>query len=376
MRPRTGMTARPFAPRHDQIALSDESHEAWLTAFGEEIDHVLAHLAALKEQAASAGGQEGADARQEEFLRLRTELAALHEQGFQGQPLLFDGPAAEEESGALQILTPAEIEARREIEHRHLLADDFATLDHWRTLSGRARAVGGSLRMNEGGLHGAVESLGSFRGGLEIEFALYLPGATDSLEVTLGGVTLSNLTDTRNISKWGWHQVRIAYDGRGGVATYVDGAEAPAETRTGLGELSGPVALSNVGLSSALVRHFEVKTLAQEHSLKEEDKQSGLEKIIAAATLEELTAGELVRAREALSDLLVAEARPPATRPGAPREATGAMSGELMPEFRLRQLDEAAEATEIARQEILLADTAAFLAQANIIGPSALRLLA
>ena len=272
-----------------------------------------------------------------------------------GNPLRFDenedaetSEESESSTGALAFSDTAPA-ARSEP-----FADNFGSTDNWVSTSGGAVTVGdGTFYPNASGGYGSVETKQSFAGAFELKFDLYLPGANDSLDVTLGGATLSRLADSFNTTKWGWHSVRIAYDGAGTAETYLDGADAAADVQFGIDpQAAGALGLANYGEGSARLRNFFLTPVAGA-------AVSGTEHDIAASA-EDDTAnldGESV----------VAEASAQAD------EAGGIVTDEGSDQIADGVTAEAA--TDEAREQILLASGNVIVTQANVDELTTLSLL-
>ncbi len=263
-----------------------------------------------------------------------------------GNPLSFDEKdatettdEAEPSTGALKFADTAAAAPSTPF------TDNFATTENWVSTSGGALSSGdGTFYPNPSGGYGSVETKQTFAGAFELKFDLYLPGAYDSLDVTLGGATLSRLADSSNTTKWGWHSVRIAYDGAGNAATYLDGADTAADTQSGIDpQAAGHLGLANYGEGSARLQNFSLTPVAGGAVPATEQDAAGSGDEITATTSDEAeSAGAAELADQAGGIVADTETEPLAD--GAAAE----------------------EATDVAREQILQESGNAIVTQANV----------
>lgn len=312
-------------------------------------------------------GEASRAAYETEFAEQQAQLLALTdaegEPLFAGSALLTEEPDALE-GDATETAAPAEFAPFR---------DDFSTAENWVSVAGALSVRDGTLYPLETGF-GAVRSLREFSGPLEIQFDLFLPGAADSLELSLGGAALSNLTDSVNISKWEQRSVRIVYDGVDRAATYLDGAEEAVEVRTGLGELAGALGLENYGLGSARLRNFEInrpsaeatvalQSAAAAISAGVEIETDALALIAEAEELADVEAEALEAAMKEIQEQQTENAEALAALAAEPE--TAPVTDDVAAES-LGELAAAEAAAEMAREEILLESAAVLVAHANL----------
>jgi hypothetical protein len=197
----------------------------------------------------------------EEFGRMQFDLfesTTRRADGPKGKPLLFEDHESGEVTGRLQFdeETPGSTGSRVSV--ATVFTDDFSNADNWVSRHGSVAVSDNTLLPNAGGRFGAVESKKQFSGAFELTFDLDLSGAVASLDICLGGATLSHLADPENATKWGWHSVRIAYDGAGHAATYLNGSDTAADTQSGFEPAVGALSLANYGEGSARIRNFSL----------------------------------------------------------------------------------------------------------------------
>jgi flagellin-like hook-associated protein FlgL len=331
---------------------------------------LLSRMSELRLQTDDVGDDDVARSEQgEEFDQLRERLAGLGGELVSGRKV-FGGDEEATEMPAEFSSDEAVVGAGDSSEAiaADSFAGDLADAASWvSTFGSMAMGDDGTFYPNAEGYYGAVESKASFRGAFELTFDLYLPGAVDSLDVTLGGVTLSNLVDTVNTNKWEWHSVRIAYDGAGSAATYLDGSDSAADARSDVGEASGKLGLSNYGLGSVRLRNFSISAYNSGAS----PVSSGSENLLAVTETEELDALDLETIDEALDELATIESET-GVETEAAEETT--METENLDDI-FASYDDAEQATAMARQDILRQSGNALMAQANLDEQSALVLL-
>lgn len=350
-------------------------------------DGVLQHAAALLSRIdelkslhhAPESTEETRAAYEDEFSQLRADLRSLGSTHISGAPLISPDPAntalASEETDAPATDTTneaTEAAANDSVPADDFVTsfqDDFSTAENWTSLYSTL-SVSDHTFYPTAGSFGAVQTKQSFRGAMEIKFDLFLPGAVDSLDVSVGDTHLSNLTDSTNISKWQWHSVRIAYDGAGNAATYLDGADEAADTQTGLAPAAGRLSLTNLGLGSAWLRNFSVSATGEDMAasiasaadlaaVAHADDLANLDaENIAAATQHIATLQDANDA--ALAQLSLATETVNATDENDPPIDSGHDADEL---------------TALTTQEILQNSGLAFLAQANLDEENVLTLL-
>lgn len=310
---------------------------------------------------------EDRSAYEEEFSQLQDSLTSL---GLG----LFDPRAGEAEDNADAGTELASPETPGPLD----FTDDFTSADNWLSTNGDLSVSDQTLYPNAAGGFGSIQSRQSFNGNssFEVNFDLYLPGAADSLELSLGGAVLSNLTDGANISKWGWHSVRIAVDGNGQASTYVDGSDEAADTRSDLGGISGTLGLANYGEGSARIRNFSLKGTAvvppatvddATASASVVDDSSSASEVVDAEDLASLDAGTIA---DALDEVAAQQAESESAV-----DATDASDPLAAAADAILNATDADEATYLARQSILLDSGLAFAAQANLDQEAALYLV-
>ncbi|WP_415910085.1 hypothetical protein [Oleiharenicola sp. Vm1] len=353
--------------------LADHHAAAQQEAAWQQATDLLTRIGELRDlaadPAASADQQAGYG---EEFAQLQQSLVALNEP-FNGSPLLFDTDAAatvSENSGAASKdgATSGPVSAASVS-----FADDFSTADNWVSTDGALAVSDGTFYPNASGGFGAVQAKQAFRGPMEITFDLFLPGAFDSLDLTIGGTSISNLTDTVNTNKWQQHSVRIVYDGVDTASTYVDGADTPADQRSGLGALSGVLGLTNYGEGSARLRNFSLTaregTAAAPAAAADAAAQPDASKLAEVARADELRALDAQTIQDALNEISEQQA-------DSAGESNAFDASSESGETDVLASSAAAEASAAeARQQLLLDSAAAFAAQANVDGYNALALL-
>ncbi|MCX6956430.1 MAG: hypothetical protein NTV51_30220 [Verrucomicrobia bacterium] len=315
---------------------------------------------------------------QDEFSQLQQQLTALGLDVFQGQPrsvgtkpspLQVSEPSADTPADAITAADPGPLE----------FTDDFSSAANWTSASGELSVSDHTLYPNANGGFGSIQSQQSFSGAMEIKFDLYLPGANDSLDLSLGDTKLSNLTDSTNISKWGWHSVRIAYDGAGNAATYLDGSDTAADTQSGLAPASGQLGLANLGEGSARLRNFSLQgTVVVPPVLDDETTESsGADASESPADtdapdLATLDAGAIAAAQDNLA-AQQAEADAAAI-PSDPAPLSGA-DPLTAAAASIADAADAGEITRLIRESMLLESGLALSSQANVNPESALQLL-
>lgn len=302
---------------------------------------------------------------QTEFASLQEQLSTLAEEPFNGNPLIHS---------PLARTTTPHLDATAEnssLEYATTFADDFSNADHWESTASEL-SVSDHTFYPTSGSYGAVQTKQAFSGAMEIQFDLFLPGTVDSLDVSVGDTHLSNLTDALNINKWEWHRVRIAYDGAGTAATYLDGSDTAADTQTGLTPASGRLSLANLGLGSAWIKNFSVTATGTGPAAPATTSPaSPLSDVIDASDLHRLDAQSLDDAAEEIARLQADndEEMNPLT------SASGQTADTAETEDSLTDGDQAVALTEFTRQQILQDSMSVLLAQANVDGGSALLLL-
>lgn len=344
---------------------------------------ILTRMAELKEVSIDTD-ETSRSAYDDEFTQLQSDLLSLGEQLGEGNPLLHGAEGAPEAGET----AAADTDAQGGPVAQHAFTDDFSTADNWESSDGELSVSDGTFYPNAAGGFGAVQGKQSFSGAMEVKFDLFLPGANDSLDLTIGGTTISNLTDSLNTNKWQQHSVRIVYDGVDSAATYVDGADTPADVRSGLGSLSGVLGFANFGEGSARLRDFSLRTIDSEEAAaataaaaatnaaaiaideqQDEFEQSGAGLVVEAGSLDEVQVEDFTAAMEELDAYREDNSSTPVE---ADPEATEQIDD---PDAHLAELAQVEEANELLRQEILIDSASAFLAQANVDGETAFRLL-
>lgn len=337
---------------------------------------LLARISELQALAADPAADEEARATYEtEFAERQAQLRAL---GDESGESLFAGSAlaAEEGLGASSAATG-------EDDAFESFRDDFTTAEAWQSTVGEFSVSDGTFFPIATG-YGAVRTQREFSGPLEIKFDLFLPGAGDSLELSVGGATLARLADGENLAKWEQRSVRIVYDGAGSAATFLDGSDVAADVQSGLGELAGALELVNYGLGSAQLRNFEINRPADEAlagvqaaaAVTDADEvvpADAVEEPVEAALTALTEADELVEVDPEILEAAMEEirAQEAETRDAldALTDETPAVADETAPAGEAETFDDAAsveEAVDAARQEILLESATAFVAQANL----------
>lgn len=313
---------------------------------------------------------------EEEFNQLQSDLSSLSGTTIDGQPLFStdeenpatDAPAGTDEAeGTSDATTVAD--AGTASEFATSFSDDFSNTDKWVSTYSEM-SVSNHTFYPTSGSFGAVQTKQSFRGAMEIKFDLFLPGASDSLDVSVGETHLSNLTDTVNTNKWQWHSVRIAYDGAGNSATYVDGSDTAADTQSGLDPASGQLSLTNFGLGSAWIRNFSVSA-SGEPAAAPAPSAADVASVAQADELATLDSQTIDDATQHIADLQDANDAALAEL----SDTTSAVNPTDENDPALTSLSEAEDLTQQTTQEILQNSTAAFLAQANLDEESVLTLL-
>ncbi len=306
---------------------------------------------------------------EDEFSQLQDTLLALGNDTFavRRSSANEDSSAETTDNSATEATDAAATEAQG-ASASTTFTDDFSTADNWYSTSGDISVSDHTLYPNAAGGFGSIQSNQSFSGACEIKFDLYLPGACDSLDVSIGDSKLSNLTDTANISKWGWHSVQISYDGKGTASTYLDGSDTAADTQTDIGAASGQLGLANLGLGSARIQNFSITTTAVSSTSLDEGAINSVSSVASADDLASLDASTVA---EALDEV-------------AAYQTDGATEGDPLgdvsldpsaEEAEIATADEAEEYTASARRDILMENSDALLAQANVSEETALCLL-
>lgn len=358
---------------------------------------ILQRMGELKDFAADPAATEDAlAAYREEFGQLQSTLAGLTDEtgallyaDAEPVPTGSESVSAESEPAAAVAL-PA---------WSGQFSDDFSNGDNWESAYGALSAQGGVLNPNSAGGYGFAQTKAAFSGPMEIKFDLFLPGAGDSLDLSIGGTTLSRLADMENTAKWQQHSVRIVYDGQGAAATFLDGADEAADVRTGLGALGGVLGLENYGLGSARLSGFSVVSLdadaaqaalqgsmataaavdagegdgteyvdesggisAADESADAEVGSGAVSEVAHAPDLDSLDEATLAQAIEEIS--------------AQQAESAGESGiGLVSEESQVASSDEAGQLTETVRQEILAGSADDFLAQAGLDARHTLMLL-
>lgn len=337
-------TARRLAKSRQSLELGERAFQ--LQTHGDRLGRmagILARVGELTEQNAAADAAEGETTEAEaEFAQLQQEAAVLNR-------------ATTGAGGAGPRVSS--------------LVDDFSTLDNWESTAGSAAVGDGNLLVNAGGYYGAAQSKATVGGAMEIKFDLFLPGAIDSLDLSIGGTTISNLTDTLNTTKWNWHSVRIVYDGSDTASTYLDGSDTAADTKSGLGSLQGGIGLANLGLGSALIRNFSLTAT----STGTTDEESSLAAIVGAQDLDGVDAETVT---DAMDELAAAQAENQAAIDATAAEVDGLAEEDTSMEAAVVATpEEAIDFTAQARQEILQDASEAIASQANFMDEAVLALL-
>lgn len=371
----------PAAPWQERFAaasqrLADHSLQEETSALQQRqaaLQQAADLLARIGELQALAVGESDAESRgayEAEFAEKQEQLLALTDA--EGEPLFAGSALQSEEPAAIdgEAAEPTDAAAPTAFEP---FRDDFSTAENWVSEAGVLSVRDGTLYPLETGF-GAVRSRREFSGPLEIKFDLFLPGAADSLNLSLGGAVLSNLTDSVNISKWEQRSVRIVYDGVDRAATYLDGAEEAVDVRSGIGGLAGALGLENYGLGSARLRNFEINRPSAEATVA---LQSAAAEVLSDDEIETDALASLAEAEE-LADVGVEtlEAAMEEIQEQQSENADALAALAAQPETALVSDDAAAEsvdelaaaeaAAEMARQEILLEGAAVLVAQANL----------
>jgi len=342
-------------------------------------DSVLQHAAALlsriDELKSLASAPESAEAEraayEDEFTQLRTDLRSLGGSDISGAPLIEtdasqadDTPGTAEATGSTAAAGSSDSASSDFVTE---FSDDFSTTDNWTSLYGEL-SVSDHTFFPTAGSYGAAQTKQSFRGAMEIKFDLFLPGAVDSLDVSVGDTHLSNLTDSTNINKWQWHSVRIAYDGAGNAATYLDGSAEAADTQSGLAPASGQLSLTNLGLGSAWIRNFSVSATGEEIATA---TAADLAAVAQADDLSSLDADNITAATQHIATLQAANDQTLAALSNSTTSVNTPDENDPPLEFG----HDAEELTELTTHEILLNSGIAFLAQANLDEENVLTLL-
>ncbi len=239
--------------------------------------------------------------------------------------------------------------------------DNFADFSHWTALSGPAGVSANTLYPLD-----SVRTNQSFNGPMEINFDLYVSGAGDTVDLSLGGSTLSSLAEGLNVNKWAWHSVRIAFDGAGNASTYLDGSGSAADTQTGVSATAGQIQIDNFGLGSSLIRNFSVESTETPGNTYSVANASGLDAL------------SLTTVKSALQDIATFRAQNGAqqSRLGFASEVLSVNQANLeAANSRINDVDVAEESTALARFNILVQAGTAMLSQANQSSQAALRLL-
>lgn len=327
----------------------------------------ISELKTLSDAPETGDGEQ--TAYEDEFSQLQDDLLALGNDTFAIRHSSADEDSSAEttDNSATEATDAASAEAQG-TSTSTTFTDDFSTADNWYSTSGDISVSDHTLYPNAAGGFGSIQSNQSFSGACEIKFDLYLPGACDSLDVSIGDSKLSNLTDTVNISKWGWHSVQISYDGKGTASTYLDGSDIASDTQTDIGTASGQLGLANLGLGSARIQNFSITTTAVSSTSLDEGAINSVSSVASADDLASLDASTVA---EAL-DEVAAYQTDGATEDDPLGDVSLDPSAE---EAEISTADEAEEYTASARRDILMENSDALLAQANVSEETALCLL-
>lgn len=358
----------------------------------EQAAQILTRLGELRDLAADPGATEDdLAAFNDEFSQLQSSLVGLTDETGEFPSPSDDAadPAASDDTTDAADTTDAELPS-----WSGRFTDNFSTTDNWdSTYSSTLSVSDGILYPNSAGGFGAVQTKQGFSGPMEIKFDLFLPGAGDSLDLTIGGATISHLADSENTSKWQQHSVRIVYDGVDTAATYINGADEPADVRSGLGALGGTLGLANFGLGSARLSNFEVnratdqavaaaqtaalnapgeETITDEGALVADSEEAALSVVAEAGALAELDPEVLETAQAEIEEQLSenADALAEVLDGGVAATQDG-----ISIEDALADAASAEDAGETARQELLANHTAALLSQSNLDEQNVLTLL-
>ena len=306
---------------------------------------------------------------EDEFSQLQDALLSLGNNTFavRRSSAKKDSSAETTDNSAAEATGPAATEAQ-DATTSTTFTDDFSTADNWYSTSGDISVSDHTLYPNAAGGFGSIQSNQPFSGACEIKFDLYLPGACDSLDVSIGDRKLSNLTDTANISKWGWHSVQISYDGKGTASTYLDGSDIAADTQTDIGAADGQLGLANLGLGSARIQSFSITTTAVSSTSREDGATNSVSAVASADDLASLDASTVAQASDEVSVYQTDGLDAADPLGDASIEPMGEEPG-------IASADEAEEYTASARRDILMENSDALLAQANVSEETALCLL-
>jgi flagellin-like hook-associated protein FlgL len=299
-----------------------------------------------------------------EFTQLRTQLTSLGSETFNGIALFG--------SSTLSVATTEDAATTVTVGGANVLGtalfptltDNFANLNNWTDQSsgGGARYLNGSsmdLWGNVGGT-GAASSIQSFSGPFHLSMGLNITGGNHTFTMKLGGTTI--LT-ANGLSNAGSNTVTVDYDGSGTVTRSINGV---VTTLTGVGTLSGNIAMSNTPNGDAQISSFQMASTSATGGVSAATNASNLASLSISGLSTALQNVASMRADNGAQQSRLGFAAEVLTTNKANIEAANS---------RIIDVDVAAESTQLARYNVLTQAGTAMLSQANQSTQIALKLL-
>jgi flagellin len=308
-----------------------------------------------------------------EFTALQSELSSLAAEKFNGIAL-FGSTAlsvnATGESGGSTIAVGGADLLGSAAAPFAAFSDSFADLTNWTDSSsaGASTSVSGNVLdlFGSSGFSVLTTNDASFSGAFSITLDVRFSGATDNLQVSLGGDSLVNISQF-DVGDNNWHSVRIDFDGSGGASSYLDGSGTAFDTQTGIGATSGAIELFEMGFDHTYVRDFAISSTAASGASTND--------VATAASLDALDLASITSSLQEIATFR-AENGAQQSRLGYASEVLATNKANLeAANSRIVDVDVASESTQLARYNILVQAGTSMLAQANQSAQSALRLL-
>jgi flagellin len=300
-----------------------------------------------------------------EFTQLTAELNSLGAEKFNGVGLFgTSGLTVATTEDGTSTVTSAGVNLLGASPLFAAFTDNFANLSNWTDNSsgGGSRYLNGSAMDLYGNVFGtgAATSLQSFSGPFHLTMNVNITGGGHTFTMKLGATTILSANGFANS---GNNTVAMDYDGSGTLTTTLNGVTT---TQTGMGVLSGNIAVSNTPNGDALVSNFQIASTNSGNN------------VYGVANGGSLAGVSLSKITGAIADVATYRADNGATqsRLGYASELISVNKANLeAANSRIMDVDVAAESTTLARYNILTQAGTSMLTQANQASQIALKLL-